>query len=275
MYNNRKKLFILLIIAALIFSLFTLYISSEEPFSISAKAAALYVPEHDRFIYLKNPDEKLGMASTTKIMTALIALESLDEDEVLIADEKTCGIDGSSLYLKPGETMNAIDLIYALLLQSANDAACVLAHRIAGGIDEFTTLMNEKAKELGLTNTHFSNPHGLDAKEHYTTARDLAILSAEAMKNIRFSHIVSTTKQEIKISGTPRILVNHNKMLSRFEGCIGVKTGYTKKCGRCLVSSANKYDTTIIAVTLNAPDDWNDHEKLLNFAYSLIERQFL
>ena len=166
MYNNRKKLFIILLIAALIFSLFTLYISSKEPFSISAKAAALYVPELERFIYTKNPDERLGMASTTKIMTALVALEALGEDEILIAEKESCGIDGSSLYLRPGEAINALDLIYALMLQSANDAACVLANRIAGGIDQFAEMMNKKAEELGLKSTHFANPHGLDNKEH-------------------------------------------------------------------------------------------------------------
>ena len=275
MYNNRKKLFILLIIAALIFSLFTLYISSEAPFSISAKAAALYIPELEKFIYTKNPDEKLGMASTTKIMTALVALEALDENEILLADKESCGIDGSSLYLRPGETISAIDLIYALMLQSANDAACVLANRIAGGIDQFAELMNKKAKELGLKNTHFANPHGLDNKDHYTTAHDLAIISAEAMKNTRFQDIVSTTKREITISENQKIIVNHNKMLKMFDGCNGVKTGYTQKCGRCLVSSANNNNIPVIAVTLSAPDDWNDHAKLLNHAYSLLERRVL
>ena len=185
MYDNRKKLLIILLISALIFSFFTLYISSEEPFSVSADSAAVYLPEPDRFIYLKNENERRGMASTTKIMTALIAIEALDEDEEITVGSESCGIDGSSLYLRPGEVMNSLDLIYALLLQSANDAACALAYRIAGGIEEFAHLMNKKAEELGLSETHYSNPHGLDDKEHYTTARDLAILSATALKNER------------------------------------------------------------------------------------------
>ncbi len=275
MNDNRKKLLIILIIAAFIFSLFTLYISSEELFKISARAAAVYEPETERFIYMKNPDERLGMASTTKIMTALIALETLDEDEMITANADCCGIDGSSLYLRPGETMNVIDLIYALLLQSANDAACVLAHRIAGGIEEFANLMNRKAEELGLKNTHFKNPHGLDDKDHYTTARDLSLLTAEAMKNERFLDITSTKRQEIRVSDETKIIVNHNKMLNRRKGCVGVKTGYTKKCGRCLVSSANDCDIQVIAVTLDAPDDWRDHEKLYELAYSMIERRTL
>jgi D-alanyl-D-alanine carboxypeptidase/D-alanyl-D-alanine carboxypeptidase (penicillin-binding protein 5/6) len=171
--------------------------------------------------------------------------------------------------------MNVIDLIYALMLQSANDAACVLAHRIAGGIEEFANLMNRKAEELSLKNTHFANPHGLDAKDHYTTARDLSILTAEAMKNDRFLEIASTKKYEIHVSDQAKTIVNHNKMLNRHNGCIGVKTGYTKKCGRCLVSSANNNGIQVITVTLDAPDDWRDHEKLFDLAYSKIERRTL
>ena len=197
MNDNRKKLLIILLISVLIFSLFTLYISSETPFSVSARSAALYVPETDSFLYLKNPDEKRGMASTTKIMTALIALEQIREDELITVGDESCGIDGSSLYLKSGQTLSAIDLIYALMLQSANDAASALAYHISGGIEEFALLMNTKAEELGMTNTHFKNPHGLDDKEHFTTARDLAILSANALKNSRLREISSTQKREI------------------------------------------------------------------------------
>lgn len=271
MYDNRKKLLIILLICALIFSLFTLYISSEEPFSISADSAAVYIPEADRFIYLKNENERRGMASTTKIMTALIALETLDEDEMITVGSESCGIDGSSLYLRPGEVMNSLDLIYALLLQSANDAACALAHRIAGSIEEFAHLMNQKAEELGLFETHFTNPHGLDDKEHYTTARDLAILSGAALKNERLKEIASTRRREVLISGEPRILVNHNKLLRLYNGCIGLKTGYTKKCGRCLASAAEKDGLRVISVTLDAPDDWRDHKMLLDMAYDRYE----
>ena len=275
MYDNRKKLLIILILCAFIFSLFTLYISSEEPFSISAESAAAYVPCADRFIYLKNENERRGMASTTKIMTALIALEYLDENEEIVVGQESCGIDGSSLYLRPGDTMNSLDLIYALLLQSANDAACALAHRIAGSIEEFADLMNENAAKMGLSGTHFKNPHGLDDKDHYTTSRDLAILSAEALKNARLREISSTKKREIIISGEPKIIVNHNKLLRLYDGCIGLKTGYTKKCGRCLASAAEKNGFQVIAVTLDAPDDWSDHRKLFDMAYDKLERRVL
>jgi len=275
MNDNGKKLLTILIICALIFSLFTLYISSEEPFSVSARCCAVYLPEADRFIYLKNENEKRGMASTTKIMTALIALDQLDGSEEITVGSESCGIDGSSLYLRPGETMNSIDLIYALLLQSANDAACALAHRIAGGIEEFAAIMNSKAQELGLHSTHFTNPHGLDDKDHFTTSRDLAILSSVALKNERLKEIASTKRREITISGKPRMLTNHNKLLSLYDGCIGLKTGYTKKCGRCLSSGVEKNGFQVITVTLDAPDDWRDHKKLFDMAYDRFERRIL
>ena len=275
MYDNRKRLLTILIIAALIFSLFTLYISSEERLSLSARSAALYEPETNRFIYTKNSNERLGMASTTKIMTALIALENLEENEVIIAPDEACGIEGSSIYLEPGESLSAIDLVYALMLQSANDAACVLAYRIAGGIESFAELMNAKASELGLLDTHFTNPHGLDDEEHYTTAHDLALLSAEAIKNESLQKITSTVRKKIESSLKTRTLINHNKMLRFYDGCIGLKTGYTKRCGRCLVSCAKKDGLYVIAVSIDAPDDWKDHTKMLDHAYSLLEKRLL
>lgn len=275
MFDNRKRFLILLLLLVFVFSLFTIYVSSEEKIRVSARSAALYEPETKNFIYTKNANDRLGMASTTKIMTALIALEELDLNEDIAIDSRAVGIEGSSIYLKHGEIMNALDLIYALLLQSANDAALALAYRIADGIEEFSNLMNQKARELGLTDTHFTNPHGLDDKAHYTTAHDLALISAEAMQNDIFREITSTYKREVESSDSKRILVNHNKMLKTYDGCIGVKTGYTTRSGRCLVSAADREGLTVIAVTIDAPDDWRDHTKMLDFAYSLLEKRTL
>ncbi len=237
----------------------------------SARSAALYEPYSGRFIYESNINERLPMASTTKIMTALIALEECDLNEDITVPEEATGIEGSSIYLKKGDRINILDLIYSLLLQSANDAATLLALKISGEIPAFATLMNQKAKALGLTDTNFENPHGLDAKEHYTTAHDLALLSAYALKNPEFRKICSTYKHSFCIGEQVRTVVNHNKLLKSYEGCIGVKTGYTKKSGRCLVSAANKDGVELIAVTLNAPDDWRDHTRLLDFGFNMLE----
>jgi D-alanyl-D-alanine carboxypeptidase/D-alanyl-D-alanine carboxypeptidase (penicillin-binding protein 5/6) len=275
MYDNRSKITIFIIVLSLILSLFTLFISSESTPSVSAKAAALYQPNTNNFLYLKNADEKLPMASTTKIMTALISLERLDLSENVAIDARAVGIEGSSIYLKAGEVLNALDLIYAVMLQSANDAAAALAYKISGSIEAFAELMNEKAKELELKNTNFTNPHGLDNKEHYTTARELAIITAEAYKNNDFKTIASTYKKEIESSEVKRTLVNHNKLLKSYEGCIGVKTGYTKKSGRCLVSAAERDNLPFICVTINAPDDWRDHTEMLDYGYSLLEAKTL
>ena len=277
MYDNRNKLVALLIITSVILSIFTFvsYSQSSEIPSVSAKAAALYEPKTKRFLYTKNSEEHLGMASTTKIMTALVAIENLNLDELIEADPRAVGIEGSSIYLKAGETLRAIDLIYALILQSANDAAEVIAYKISGSIEAFTKLMNDKAKELGAKNTNFTNPHGLDDKEHYTTASDLAIITAAALENDVFKEIASTKTKTIESSLTERVLVNHNKLLKSYEGCIGVKTGYTKKTGRSLVSAADKDGLTLICVTINAPDDWKDHTQMLDFGYSKLEIQHL
>ena len=275
MYNNRDRVILLLLILTLIFSLFTIFISSESTPSVSARAAALYEPETDSFLYLKNGNERLGMASTTKIMTAQLAIELLSPNESIAVDKRAVGIEGSSIYLTEDEVLTAEDLIYAVILQSANDAAAALAYKISGSIEDFALLMNEKARSLGLVNTSFTNPHGLDDKNHYTTAHDLAIISANALKNEKFKEISSTYKKEIKSSERSRILVNHNKMLKSYDGCIGVKTGYTKKCGRCLVSAAERDELTMISVTIDAPSDWSDHKRLLDYGFSRLEAKTL
>ena len=271
MKNPRDKIIITAIFLIVLFVFFTTVIFSEQSFSLSAKSAVLYEPSTAEFLYSKNAQLRLPMASTTKIMTALVAIENYDIDKTVNISDEAIGIEGSSLYLKRGESMTMSDLLYALMLRSANDAASAIAYEISGGIDAFAELMNEKASELGLCDTHFVNPHGLDSPLHYTTAKDLAVIAGAALNNETFKKIVSTKKITITNSdGESRLLVNHNKLLTFYDGAIGVKTGFTKKSGRCLVGAAEKDGLTLVSVTINAPDDWNDHQKLLNYGYSVL-----
>ncbi len=241
---------------------------------VSARAAILYEPSSGKVIYEKNSGERLPMASTTKIMTAVVALENSDSAKIVSVSEDAVGVEGSSVYLYPGEKLSMIDLIYALMLESANDAATAIAIEVAGSVDAFADLMNQKAEQLGLENTSFSNPHGLDDEGHYTTAYDLARLAGYALQNEQFREIVSTYKRVIPMleGEGSRLLLNHNKLLKRYDGAIGVKTGFTKKSGRCLVSSAERDGMSLIAVTLNAPSDWEDHEKMLDLGFSLYKK---
>lgn len=276
MKNPRERI---IIAAFLLLSLFVVYsliiFSSAEP-KTSARSAVLYEPETECFLYSKNADERLAMASTTKIMTALVAIERAQLDEDVRVADGAIGIEGSSLYLKQGETLTLRSLLIGLMLRSANDAAAAIAYHISGGISEFAELMNARARELGLSDTHFTNPHGLDDKDHYTTARELALIAAEAMRNDVFKEIVSSKKEVIKnAAGEARLIINHNKLLSMYEGAVGVKTGFTKKCGRCLVGAAERNGLQYITVTINAPDDWNDHIAMLNYGYSLLEKHVL
>ena len=237
--------------------------------SLSARSAALVDASDGRLLYSKNSTQKMPMASTTKIMTAIVAIEQGNLDAVVEVPREAVGVEGSSIYLSAGEKLTLGNLVYALMLESANDAAAAIAIIIGGSIKGFADKMNEKAAELGLENTHFANPHGLDATGHYTTARDLAYLSAYALKNPTFREIVSTKKKTIPLNGNEgvRLLKNHNRMLRYYDGAIGVKTGFTKKSGRCLVSAAERDGLILVAVTLNAPSDWNDHTEMLDYGF--------
>ena len=279
--NNRNKYLAMIaaiLIASFIFSLLTIYAVSEferedkKRLSVSARAAVLYAPEADRFLYEKQADLRLPMASTTKIMTALIAAETLPLSEVIVIDERSSGIEGSSAYLKVGERVTAEELMYALMLRSANDAATALAIRISGSVEAFASLMNERACKLGLQGTSFTNPHGLDSDEHYTTARDLAILASAALKNDLVREISSTYKKSFITEERSRTYVNHNKLLKQYDGAIGLKTGFTKRSGRCLVGAAERDGLTLITVTLDAPSDWNDHRCMLDHGFSNIRK---
>ena len=245
--------------------------------AISAQSAVVMEISSGQVLWEKNADVRLPMASTTKIMTALVALESTDICRKVKISPDAVGIEGSSIYLYAGEELTMEELLYAMLLSSANDAAAAIAIEVGGSIEGFADMMNQKAYELGLTDTHFDNPHGLDGESHYTTAEELAKITRRAMENELFREIVSTYKRVIPLDGDSgaRLLINHNKLLRYYEGAIGVKTGFTKKSGRCLVSAAQSDGVEYICVTLNAPSDWNDHRTLLDYASSLYERQTL
>lgn len=274
MHNRNTQIIFLTVILATIlaFSFMTIYASSEAGVAVSARAAVLYEPETESILYSKNDSERLPMASTTKIMTALIAVENADICEEVRIGGEAVGVEGSSAYLTEGEILTMEELLYALLLQSANDAAVAIACHVGGSIEGFADMMNEKASELSLTDTHFENPHGLDAQEHYTTARELAKIAAAALENDTIRMVAATYKKTFSTEERTRTYVNHNKLLKLYDGAIGVKTGFTKRCGRCLVGAAERDGLTLISVTLDAPDDWRDHSKMLDYGYSKIEK---
>ncbi len=237
---------------------------AEDTASISAKAAIIYEPVTGTVFYGKNENQSMLIASTTKILTALVVLENCSLTEVVTIPQNWSGVEGSSMYLKPGQKITVEELMYGLLLESGNDAAEILALHTAGSIDIFAEMMNEKAKTLGCINSHFSNPHGLDAEDHYSSAKDLALIMAEAIKNDEFLRISSTSS--VSIEG--RQYQNHNRLGQMYDGVICGKTGYTMSAGRTLVTCAKRDGLTLICVTLSAPDDWNDHMVLYDMVFS-------
>lgn len=235
--------------------------------AISAKSAILIERDSGRILYTHDPYKKLPPASTTKIMTALIALEYGNLDQKVKINNKSIGVEGSSIYLKQNETITLRDLVYGLMLRSGNDAAVAIAYHISGSVDEFCKIMNNKAKEIGAKNTNFTNPHGLHNDNHYTTAYDLAIISREALKHEEFRKISSSTKW-IADRESNNYFYNKNKTLWQYKDGDGVKIGYTKKAGRCLVSSATRNGMQLIAVVLNDGNWFNDCYTLLDYGFN-------
>lgn len=233
----------------------------------SARSSVVMERSTATVLYEENAKEKLGMASTTKIMTAIVALEQLSPDETVTVSETAAGTEGSSMYLQAGETVRTEELLYGMMLQSGNDAAVALAEHVGGTVEAFCAMMNRKAAEIGANDTHFSNPSGLAEEMHYTTAYDLGLIACYALQNEQFRTIVGTRQETTKGENGSRSMVNHNKMLWRYEGCTGVKTGFTKRTGRTLVSSAVRDGMELVVVTLDDPDDWNDHCTLLDRAF--------
>ena len=231
--------------------------------AISAKSAILLDCATDRVIYEKDADSRSLIASTTKIMTALIVCEQCNVLDRVKVPKEAVGIEGSSMYLKEGESLTVQELLYGTMLPSGNDAATALAIYCGGTVEGFVQLMNDKARSLGLKDTHFENPHGLDSQQHYSTAKDLGKLASYAMENPIFAKIASTKT----VRAGERYLSNHNKLLWQVDGADGVKTGYTKAAGRILVSSAQRDGRRLVAVTISDPNDWQDHAQLLNMGF--------
>ncbi len=236
-------------------------------FDAPAQAAYLLEANSGRVLYAKNENARLPMASTTKVMTALLAIESGRLEETVTVADEAVGTEGSSMYLKKGETIPLIDLVYGLMLTSGNDAAVAIAFFLDGGIEAFASRMNAKAAELGLADTHFVTPNGLHDKDHYTTAKDLARLGAAALENPEFSEIVAA--QYHRTGGSnPHTLKNKNRLLWEYEGGIGVKTGYTKAAGKCLVFAAERGAMKLCGAVLNCPTMWNTAKALLDRGFS-------
>lgn len=249
---------------AICFSILTsLFTCQASAVSTSAASAVLIEQRSGRVLYEQNGDEERLIASITKIMTAVVALEhgQLQQEYTVTAQDMA---EGSSMYLKPGDVLCLEELLYGLMLVSGNDAALAVAHCVSGETEDFVALMNETAEALGMTHSHFANPNGLDAEGHYASARDMAVLAAHALKDQNFRRIVSTAS----ITIGDRYLANHNKLLRLCEGCIGVKTGFTKAAGRTLVSAAQREGMTLVCVTLRDGDDWNDHMALLDYGFA-------
>ncbi len=262
-----KKIIVVVLIFICIFQV--VEIKGNEPY-VSARAAILIDSKTGSILYEKNAYEKLPMASTTKIITAITAIDNGNVNDIVTVSRNASYTEGSSVYLREGEKISLSNLLYALMLESGNDAAVAIAEHISGNAENFALLMNETCKKAGATDTNCINPNGLHDDMHFTTARDLAIITSYALKNDLFRKIVATEYENISSESgeQSRSLTNHNKLLKTYDGAIGVKTGYTKKAGRCLVSAAKRGEIESIAVTLNAPDDWNDHKAMLEYSFN-------
>ncbi|MBW4828784.1 MAG: D-alanyl-D-alanine carboxypeptidase [Clostridiaceae bacterium] len=260
-----------------IISLIILFLINSISYSspeIDAESGLLIDVKSGRILYTLNPHKKLPMASTTKIMTALVALENGKLDEKIKVKKKFVGVEGSSIYIYEGEEISLKDLLYGLMLRSGNDAAMVIADHVAGDTDKFIELMNSKAKEIGALNTNFTNPHGLEDENHYTTAHDLGLITREALKHDVFKEIVSS-KSWTADRDKNNYFYNKNKTLWQYEGGDGVKTGYTKRAGRCLVSSATKNGMQLVSVVLNDGNWFNDCYELLDYGFDNYKPYFL
>lgn len=260
-----KKINILILLILLLSTFFTGNAFAFND-SIGAKSAILIERDSGRILYAKNISEKLPIASTTKILTALIAIEKGDLEKIVTIKKEWTNIEGSSIYLKPNEKIKLKDLVYGLMLRSGNDAAVAIAYEIAGSVDNFSVLMNKRAKEIGAKDTNFTNPHGLHSEEHYSTAYDLALITREALKNKIFREI-SKTSDYVSMRESSSHFYNKNKTINQYEGGDGVKIGYTKVAGRCLVASATRENMQLIAVVLNDGNWFNDSYKLFDYGF--------
>jgi len=278
--NRRKKAWkwnILLMLALLIFTpnqalakQTAIQTTNQSLIETNAVSAILVDVQSGRILYQKNIDQRMRIASLTKIMTAIIAIEQGNLNDTVKTSDRAFGVEGSSIYLKRGEKLSLENMLYGLMLRSGNDAAVAVAEHIGGSVEGFVYLMNEKAAYLGMNHSHFMNPHGLDHEQHYSTARDMGILTAYALKNPVFKQIVSTKVKTAPLEGEKwdRKWTNKNKLLHMYPYADGVKTGYTKLSKRTLASSASKNEQQLAAITLNDSNDWNDSIRLFEYGFS-------
>lgn len=255
-------------IAGLFIALFFMYNQSGglAQGETSAKAACILDQETGRVLFASNMHARLPMASTTKVMTALLAIERGNPDDRVVCSGNAFGVPGTSIYLQEGESLTLSQMLLGLMLASGNDAAVAIAEHIGGGLAQFVEMMNIRAREIGAVNTHFANPHGLPDDAHYTTAYDLALIAREAMKNESFRELVSTRQASIPWEGRTyrRQLTNKNRLLSDYEGATGVKTGYTSKAGRCLVFGASRDRLEVIGCVLSCGDWFDEAARLMD-----------
>ncbi|NLZ25892.1 MAG: D-alanyl-D-alanine carboxypeptidase [Clostridiales bacterium] len=275
-FGKLKKIAIGGIILCFLFSFILLKLSSDlsanEGVALAYSSGAVVIEQTTRrVLYEEGKDIKLYPASTTKILTALVVLNNIDSSETVKIPKEAVGIEGSSIYLREGEELTVKELLLGLMLRSGNDAATALALKVSGSIEEFAKLMNETAKECGAVNSNFVNPHGLHDDNHYTTAYDLALISAKAMENEEFKEIAATKNAVLPGVEEKRYIQNKNKILWCYEGGNGIKTGFTKKSGRCLVASALRDGMQVISVVLNHPSMWEDSERYMDYAFSNYE----
>lgn len=265
-----KRIFVFLTVLCTM----TVSVSALDAGDVSAECAVLINEQTGEVLFEKNAYSGHSMASTTKIMTSLLAAESGKLHDEITVEKAMINVEGTSMGLLDGDSVSLYELIYGMLLSSGNDAANVTACYLGGNVENFASMMNQKAAELGMKNTHFVTPSGLDDDEHYSTAYDMALLGRNAVKNPVFRAACSSKKAVLTYGNPPyrRTLYNHNRLLSSYKYALGIKTGFTKKSGRCLVSYAENDGVGLVAVTLNAPNDWSDHRKMLDFGFSAVEK---
>ncbi len=257
----------------IILSLSVLRASALDGGDISAECAVVISQETGEVLFEKNAYKKHSMASTTKIMTSLLAIESGRLQNEIKVTDNMLNVEGTSMGLCAGDSVSLDELLHGMLIQSGNDSANATAIYLGGSLQNFAVMMNERAALIGMKSTNFVTPSGLDSDEHYSTAYDMALLGREAVKNPKFLSVCSKQKATLTYGNPPysRTLYNHNKLLSYYDCALGIKTGFTKKSGRCLVSYAKKDGVGLIAVTLNAPDDWSDHKLMLDYGFEAVK----
>ena len=263
----KKKIIAFTFACILIFS-FIMPASAQV--DVSAQSAVLMCANNGKVLFNKNGTKQLSMASTTKIMTSLIALEAAAPETEITVTHEMVAVEGTSMGLVEGDSVSLRELVYGMLLQSGNDAANTVAYVVGGSPEGFAEIMNKRAAEIGMVNTNFVTASGLDHENHYSTAYDMALLACESIKNPEFADICSKKSARLTYGNPPyaRTLTNHNRLLWKYEDTVGIKTGFTKKSGRCLVSAAERNGIMLVAVTLNAPNDWSDHISMFEYGFS-------